>query len=425
MAMLTNPKTHIRNIVGNALFMPARYTGNMLAIPLERIAIRDVSKRTKANISSINANDKKLLDFAKQDYESNREPVKGENKYDMGASIKDKQAIFKSDKIGLKQVAKGLESVRKFNMSALDFEDEIFLKRAYIRAFASAMKAKELTSNDLIGNTKHANDLLSEVQTYATTEARKATYRDASKLANALNRLERTNTGAKIFMGGIIPFKKTPINLLKRGVEYSPIGIVNGVSNMVKGVKDGSIDPATSIHQITNGLSGTSIFALGIYLASLGLIDGGDSDDRKLDNFERNQGAQRYSLKIGDKSYTLDWAAPLSMPFFSGVETYNAMRNKEDMEISSILDSLTKITEPVFNLSMLQGVSSAIKSASYSDNPVTAILTNTISSYASQFVPTIFGQVARTIDPIKRTSYIDKNKDVPKTTARDPTICSI
>ena len=83
LAMLGNPRTHIRNIVGNAIFIPARKFKNIIGAGLEKTLPR--SERTKAFITN-----KANRDFAKADFESNSESIRGENKYDISAGIDEK-----------------------------------------------------------------------------------------------------------------------------------------------------------------------------------------------------------------------------------------------------------------------------------------------------------------------------------------------
>ena len=77
------------------------------------------------------------------------------------------------------------------------------------------------------------------------------------------------------------------------------------------------------------------------------------------------------------------------------------------------LSAMLGITEPMFSLSMLDGLNSTIQAAAYSENPLTTILTESALSYGTQAVPTVLGQLARTIDGTRRTTYTDKNSPVP------------
>ena len=216
-------------------------------------------------------------------------------------------------------------------------------------------------------------------------------------------------------MQGALPFKKTPMNVLKRGVEYSPIGLTKGLYDQFFKVSKGKIMASEALDEIASGLSGTAIMALGVFLASKGLISGGKDDDKKQQAIDELQGVQNYALQIGDKSYTIDWAAPAALPLFVGVEIWKSMQNEDGVSTKGIIDSVSRITEPMFNLSMLQGLSGTIKSASYSQTePLTAISGQIAKSYLGQAVPTVLGQTARTIDDTRRTTYTNKNSELPK-----------
>ena len=65
--------------------------------------------------------------------------------------------------------------------------------------------------------------------------------KDASGLAEYLNKAKNPDPnaglGAKagaVVLEAAIPFTKTPINLIKRGIQYSPVSIVNGLNMMAK-----------------------------------------------------------------------------------------------------------------------------------------------------------------------------------------------
>ena len=260
-------------------------------------------------------------------------------------------------------------------------------------------------------------DALEKARTYAIREAQKATYRDANPLATKLNQFKRGGRVANILGEGLFPFTKTPLNVLKRGVEYSPIGLLKGLSYDLWQVKQGNKTAAEAIDGIAAGLTGTGIAALGMYLTAQGLLTAGSSEDGRQDQFDALQGEQNYALNIGGVSYTIDWMAPSALPLFVGSELYHALQGEDpSLSFSRMLDSLTKVSEPMFNLSMLQGFNSALKSASYGQNPLIDFFGNAVESYLGQAVPTLSGQIARTIDPTRRNGYyVDKTLPIPET----------
>ena len=233
-----------------------------------------------------------------------------------------------------------------------------------------------------------------------------------SSIKRKLKRASGSSKAAKVgsmVAEGIIPFTKTPANILKRGIEYSPVGLGKGIYDAMIQVKKGNVTASQAIDEMAAGLTGTGIVMLGALLKSLGLIVGGDEEKQKEQNFEKLKGNQNYALKIGNKTYTIDWMAPSSMPLFVGVEVVDLLQGEN---ISDIIGSIGNITEPVFELSMLQGLNSTMNTLG-SDNPLWETFKNTVESYFAQYNPTFLGQIARTIDPKRRTTYADKNSIVP------------
>lgn len=410
LAMLGNPRTHIRNLAGNAVFIPTVEIKNVIATGIEKTL--PTAERTKAILTK---KDSSLLDFAENDFNNNQEAIRGENKYDIKSGVQEKRRIFKNEV---------LETLRKANFAALEAEDTIFLKYHYKRAMASAIKAKGLTLNELKSGTPEMNSKLSEIRSYAIEEAQKATYRDfnefAKKVSNLKSELKRKAAQSKGYekigrealyaaAEGFVPFTKTPANIVKRIGEYSPLGIAKGISDMVVNVKEGKVTASKAIDELSAGLTGTGIVGLGILLASLGLLTGGAEDKEKEEKFEKLKGNQNYALKIGKYTYTIDWAAPSAVPLFVGVEIFDSLKNKEN---SDIIGSFIKIADPVFEMSMLQGINSAL-SAYGSDNATGKAVSNMFQSYLGQYVPSLFGAVARTVDPVRRSTYADKNKVLP------------
>ena len=406
LSMLSSPRTHIRNVLGNAVFIPARKLKNLIGTGIEHMAVLPDAARTKAVITP---KDKPLVEFAKADSKKPeiRSAIMGTGKMNPADVIRDERTIFNT---------KWLEAARKGNTTALDVEDQIFSQGAYADALAQVMKARNLTPEFLQSGTKNANAALEEARKVAIREAQRATYRDASKVADALNRFSRTNTATALLTESVLPFKKTPINILKRGVEYSPIGLVKGLTYDLGRVRSEQITATQAIDNIAAGLSGTAIMALGAWLSHMGLLTGGGSDDRKENSFDRLQGGQTYALKIGDKTYTIDWMAPVSLPLFVGAEAYGMAKSDDPgMSFTQFLDAASRITEPMLNLSMLDGLNSSVRAVAGSESPITDFLLNAAGDYISQGVPSALGQAARSVDGTRRNSYyVDKNSPLPK-----------
>lgn len=392
MSMLFNPTTHIRNLTGNGIFLPAVRMKDLVALGMEQLIAED--QRTK--VLKVN---KEYQQFAENDFEEVKDIITGSGKYNPSDAVSEYRRIFKN---------KVLENARKLNFDLLEKEDIIFLKAHYRHALGSFLQARKVDIDNI------STAQLVKAREYAINEALKATYRDTSKVANMMSQLSKTNRGANIILEGVLPFKKTPINIMKRGLEYSPIGLVKTLSKGLYDLKSEKITVSQFIDGLAAGTVGTGVFLIGALLSSLGVAKGGFDDDEEW--FRKLNGEQEYSIEIGGKSYTIDWAAPASIPFFMGVaiSEYNA---DEDADILSMLyDFGMAGFEPIMSLSMLSGIEDVISSVSYAEDgqKLTTLVGSSVKSYFSQALPTIFGKVANVLDDTRRTSYIDKTSNIPE-----------
>lgn len=408
LAMLANPRTHIRNVLGNTVFVPARLLKNAVSMGIEHLRVGNhrLVKPENRTSAILTKSDKRLLEFAEKDFESVKESLTSSGKMNPSNRINELRRIYKT---------RWLETLRKANNKALDSEDMFFLKRAYTHSMARIIKARKLDLDFLTSGSREANIQRQKIQALATQEALEATYRDASAMANALNRFKNSNPAANVFGNALFAFTKTPINVLKRGVEYSPAGLIKGVVDGISMVRSGKKTATDVVSDFSKSLSGVGISLFGYWLASMGLLSAGAPEDDKEKGFETLQGAKNYALKIGDTYYTIDWMAPVALPLFVGAELHNALEGK-GFDLAAVADSLTKVSEPMFNLSMLDGINSAFKSIAYSEgNYLTDFATEAALDYISQALPTLGSQIARTIDPTVRNGYyIDKTSVIPE-----------
>lgn len=406
LAMLGNPRTHIRNIVGNSIFVPAKFMKDLIAAGLENTFIPDMLQRTKSVSGVLGVGTEKYKTFANADFALVKDELTGGGKYNQTDAIRERRTIYK---------LRPLEWLRRKNGEWLEKEDAAFLKAHYVNALTSYLAAQNADLID-IQTTREGARILNAAREYAINEAQKATYRDYSALAAGLNKIKRI-PGAGILAEGLVPFTKTPLNVLKRGVEYSPLGLMKTVSYDLYKLRKGDMTANQFIDHIAAGMTGSMITLLGLFLASRGILRGSGDDDDKQNAFEKLQGYQDYSITIGGVNYTIDWTAPVAMPLFVGAEMWKTLEDGK-LSFGDIAHLSTVVIEPLTTLSMLDGLNSALKANRYDDYPLTSIAVTMGSSYIAQAVPTLLGQISRSMVADRRTTYIDKNSDVPATFQR-------
>lgn len=409
LAMLSNPKTHIRNMVGNATMRTVMNVKNIVQTGIETTLSPFGIERT----ASIRV-PKEYREFAEWDYENNAKKMleAGGGRYndEIGLISQNKQ-IFRTPI---------LEDARKFNSNLLEKEDILFKKAAYVDAMARYMYANKLSPSVMQNQAAKTGATYEQGQNFAVEQAKKATFQEASKLAQKLAEAENINTGYKVVFGALVPFKKTPINILKRGIEYSPVGIMNGLKKAVVDIQKGAATPAEAIDSISAGLTGTGIMMLGYFMASQGLLSAGsDDDDQRKARYDQQMGSQNYALVLPDGStYTIDWLAPSVMPMMAGAELYNqltgsAADNDNATSFTKALEAIAKVGNPVLEMSMLQGLTDALQSYNSGTGQfLSDFAISAASSYGGQFIPAPMGALARTMDETVRSSYAPKDSPV-------------
>ena len=424
-AMLGNPRTHIRNVLGNVIMQGPIQARNALSAGLQN-ALLPQEQRTR----SVGAN-RATRDFARQDFEANKDVLRG-NPYttpeggEIMRRVREKGLTVDKGKQersafwrGVNTMLKPLQGAASANSNLMDFEDMVFKKSTYINSLSNFLKARgyDPSTQDIPEN------VLEEGRGQAIEDALESTFQNYSSLASKLAELESSSRAAKLVIGGLMPFKKTPINITKRSIEFSPIGLFRGMHQWLSKVPKGEATAAEALDNIAAGITGSGIVAIGAFLASQGLINAGDDEDDRLRDFGVAQGSQEYSLNVGDYSYTIDWAAPSVIPLFLGVEGYNAFKRlldeQEDEDspgfFTETVNAISRMFEPMMNMTMLSGLSGAIQSAAYNQaNPIIGIGSNVAQNFLGQVFPTLSGQIARTIDDTRRTTFYDKTTDVPK-----------
>ncbi|KKI51955.1 PBECR3 domain-containing polyvalent protein [Christensenella hongkongensis] len=411
-SLLLNPKTNVRNILGNALMMPERIIADFVAAPIDRA----ISKKTGVRTTGV----PNILDygrgFKKGAYESYNDFRRGintlnreGNRFEIGEAPAFNPEYAKT-KAG-KALTKAAAATDRLTSFVLEMGDRPFYEAYFVNSLNNQMKLANVTepSADMI-----------EI---ATQDALENTYQDNNGYTKFVEGVRRGMNFGKDFGFGniVIPFAKTPANLTKALVEFSPVGLVKSITadaaKFNRAVNNGTATPQMQrklVNNIGKGVAGTLVILLGAFLASEGIISGAGDDDKDAANFARNVlGIQPYSVVIGGKSYTYDWAAPVGPQFAIAADIVNNIKNGDTGNfgmdalgsgVNAILNALQTGGGVLFEQSFLRGIQDFFKE----DNLMQALI-NSGLSVIGQYIPSISNQIAQLTDPVQRTTYAYNN----------------
>ena len=393
-SMLFNPKTQVRNVAGNALIMPVNSFGDLFSSYADKLIAKKTGVRTTGttNIKAM------LKGIKKGAYEATNDYKKGINTKDMEGNrfeISDGKSFSEKNLMG--RTLNRTESLLNYVMDVGD------------RVFSEAAFENSLQNQLVLNNT---TEITQEMIDIAHQEALSRTWNDNNNytrfvlgVRKGLNKLNVNGYG----LGDVlIPFAKTPANLTKAIVDYSPAGLVSTISkgiNLKRSLTNGQYT-ATMQHEFVQSLgkatAGTMLYILGIALAKAGITSGDSDDDKDTANFLKNTlGINSYSIKIGGKSFTYDWAQPLAAPLSITANVVNSKNSDSKALLEGIVGSLDSAGSILLEQSFLQSINDVLND---NDGVVSGII-NEILELPARAVPTFSKQIADLVDGTQRTSF--------------------
>ena len=415
-SMLTNPSTHAKNIMGNISGAIAKIGKDNLAALGETIFIGDREGRTKAFLNPLNKTDQNLLNMAWADYDTAADLYEDSvGKYSASAGeINDRRRYWKINDPqnaltrGMDKFLAGAEKISDFNTKALEMEDVWFSKPMYTAALAGYMKANHMT------------EITDAARTYAMSEAKRGTYNDLNAVSKWASQIGNDSKIGRFLAGTIYPFKKVPANVMVRTVEYSPLGYIKGMYDLIQMQRgDTDITTAKIIDDFAAATTGTALLGLGVLLAKQGILRAtGTGDDKEKEQQKNAFGAKDFSILVGDTYIPIDSLTLTGTGLLTGAQIWEAAQNArngdEPISFNDVLDTLSKITDPVFEQSMLSGLDSILSTIQNSGNKDinygelgAKMGVQILGNYIGQYVPTLVGRVASSMDENQRSTYIE------------------
>ena len=408
-AMLGNLKTiGTRNPLGNAALRPINDVGDFFASLADVAISKKTGVRTKGNL-----NLKAQLKGAKQGGSNSIQDFligidtknpKG-NRFEVGSGKSFNERHQGIGKV-LNPLAKLGNKADSYVSFLLDLGDRPFYNAAYRQSLENQMKLNKIDNVDNIPDW---------IKNNAEQEALERTYQDDNNYTSAVVDIRKAMNKFNVKGYGlgdvIIPFAKTPANITKAIVDYSPAGFVSALTKgnqLRKAINNGQFTPEmqhTFVNQLGKATAGTILYAIGAALANSGVITGGADEDKDVADFMRNTlGIQPYSIKIGDKTFTYDWAQPVASGFAIPADIKKSIDDAKNGEVDLeyiIHKSFSTAGSILLEQSFLQGIKDVL--GGYGD-PLDNLMSE-IEGLPARAIPTLFQQITTYLDSTKRMSY--------------------
>jgi len=206
---------------------------------------------------------------------------------------------------------------------------------------------------------------------------------------------ERTGPVVSTIAKFALPFVRTPTNIFKQGIEYSPLGFANLVGN--KGGKHMQLAGDTT-EQLSKAIVGSAVFAGAATLLTSNRLTWAEPTGDARNDF-RAAGMQPYSVKVGDTWLSYQKLPPgLAFPLAMTAAIHNAEKERKADETTTawVLASIGKYGDFLKDQSYAKGIGELING----EYGIEGIASN----YAQQFVPfrALGGWLARLTDDTQR-----------------------
>ena len=331
-SILSGPITHATNVMGNSLRAVAGTAETAIAAGIGKTRRMLGSEMDAADFNEAVAQAHGLLEGLNDIWQLTKSGKISEvgsfggGKVDGGAFF---EPAITAGNLGanadtfLGRFINGLGSVIRAPGMALQFEDNIF-KQVNVRSSLRQNAYRQAKSEGLIGEpfqkrvAELVNDPTPELMDVAHADALDAVFaKSLEKDGGVLDRMgiwlqtaKNEGVNGKALVPGlhfIIPFIKTPTNIIKYGWDRMPVlGLINETNINI--LKNGGREADLLLAKQTMG---ATALMLGSYLASQGNITGGLPQMTKAQ--KEAAGIQPYSVKVGDKWVSYNRIDPMGM----------------------------------------------------------------------------------------------------------------
>lgn len=394
-SMLFNPKTQVRNVAGNATILPVNMFSDSVSAGIDKLISKKTGVRTMGN-----TNVKEYAKgFKKGLFESYNDFKKGVNTRNIEGN---RFEVSEGRNFKNKGIGKALNRVDNLLSFMLDAGD---------RGFYEASFTNSINNQLVLNNTTQVTQDMIDI---ATNEALQRTWQDNNSYTQSVLKIRNILNKANIKGYGLgdvlIPFAKTPANLTKAIVDYSPVGLVKSLTmdarKFKNSLENGQYTAKAQhdfVQNLGKGTAGSFLYVLGYALAKAGIATGEADDDKDVKNFLKNSlGINSYSIKIGNKSFSYDWAQPIATPLaiMTNYVKYNE-KNPDASILDKAIQSINIGTEQLLQQSFMDSLNTVLNG----NGTTLENLSQSVLELPARAIPTFSKQITDMVDGTQRTSF--------------------
>lgn len=421
-AQLLNPKTQVRNVLGNELFYRLERINKYVSTPID-IARSKLTGSARTVTFRTNNQGKYWENWLK----GGSAGARGVNINGLETQFDLASPAFTGKYNPLKYTEKALgASLRSFDNAAYSRAVNKSLgELATLDAINSGVKpTKEYVKNFIA----KADDNVMQI---ADDYGKYVTFQDNNIISQGLTKFKRgLNLGKDFGFGDLVlKYPKTPGALLARALEYSPAGFIRSGWQVAQPLLRNGVEknPAAVTQGLSRAIIGTfGLSGLGYFLIDNDILTGQASKDRDIRSLQSAAGKGQYQVNLsalerfvksgfdpeeskiaeGDLLYNYDWMQPVSVAISLGANTNKALSGSGPKSnvfsgiAGTAYDAVSGSVNTLTEQSVLQGLARA---AEGTPNQTTMDkVADILSDIPASFIPTIFNQVKQLSDNTKR-----------------------
>ena len=224
------------------------------------------------------------------------------------------------------------------------------------------------------------------------------------KIRNGLAEMTEGMIGTDIMSTAVVPFVKTPSNVLDMALEYSPFGAVKNLVKTVYETKTGDFNQRRFVDETSRNIVGTLLLSACVLAYSAGHLTGGYDDDKDVRNAQKSAGMQEYALSFDDgkKNFDVGWVPVLGSSVEAGAAYGDAIKDGSGF-LGATGAAMSQTAQSIFDQSMLESLSNLLGGNSYKDeNFLTNAAKSALGSYLGMLPSSLGRQIAQSTDKYER-----------------------